>query len=288
MVSPASRRELVDWAKDGFQLTERRACRAVSVGRSMIRYASVKAPDAPLRARLHELARDRLTFGYPRLHVLLTREGWTVHRTRVYRLYREEGLSLTRTRPRRRKAAMLRPVRPTTVAANQRWAMDFMHDVLASGQKIRVFTLVDVHTRECLTLRAQRSFRGEDVASILSEVGGARAALPEVIQVDNGTEFTSTALDHWAYWNHVQLDCSRPAKPVDNCIVEAFNGSLRRECVTQHWFASLTEAQLLLREWQEDYNTVRPHQSLANEPPATYAATAAGGHFTPNRLRLKN
>ncbi len=106
----------------------------------MIRYASVKAPDAPLRARLHELARDRLTFGYPRLHVLLRREGWTVNRKRVYRLYREEGLSLTRKRPRRRKAAMVRPVRPTTVAANQRWAVDFMHDVLASGQKIRVFT----------------------------------------------------------------------------------------------------------------------------------------------------
>ena len=126
------------------------------------------------------------------------------------------------------------------------------------------------------------------LATILSEVGEARAALPDVIQVDNWTEFTSTALDHWAYWNRVQLDFSRPAKPVDNCIVEAFNGSLRRECLTQHWFASLTEAQLVLREWQDDYNTVRPHQSLANEPPATYAATAAGGHFTPSRLRLKN
>jgi putative transposase len=227
MVSPASRRELVDWATTAFQLTERRACRAVVVARSLIRYASARAPDAPLRARLHELARDRLTFGSPRLHVLLRREGWAVNRTRVYRLYREEGLSLTRTRPRRRKAAMVRPVRPTTVAANQRWAMDCMHDVLASGQQIRVFTLVDVHPRECLTLRAQRSFRGEDVASILSEVGTSRAALPDVMHVDNGTEVTSLALDHWAYWNRVQLDFSRPAKPADNCIVEAFNGSLK-------------------------------------------------------------
>ena len=125
--------------------------------------------------------------------------------------------------------------------------MDFMHDVLSTGQKIRVFTLVDVHTRECLTLRVQTSFRGEDVARILSDVGEQRHTLPEVIQVDNGAEFTSNALDHWAYWNSVQLDFSRPAKPVDNCIVEAFNGSLRRECLSLHWFASLQEAQGVCR-----------------------------------------
>jgi hypothetical protein len=97
-----------------------------------------------------------------------------------------------------------------------------MHVVLASGQKIRVFTLVRPHPQE-LDLRVQRSFRGEDVASILSEIGEAHAALPDVTQEDNGTQFTSTALDHWPYWNRVQLDFSRPAKPVDNCIVPAFD-----------------------------------------------------------------
>jgi putative transposase len=211
-----------------------------------------------------------------------------VNHKRIDRLYREEGLSLTRKRPRRRKSAAVRPPREITTAANQRWAMDFMHDVLASGQKIRVFTLVDVHTRECLTLRAQTSFRGEDVARILSDVGEERRKLPEVIQVDNGTEFTSNALDHWAYWNRVQLDFSRPAKPVDNCIVEAFNGSLRRECLSLHWFASVQEAQVLLNDWRTDYNNVRPHSSLANDTPAKYAATATGGHYIPSRSRLKN
>jgi len=288
MVSPAQRRELVGWAKDCFQLTERRACRAVAVHRAMIRYESVRPSQEPLRARLHELARDRISFGYLRLHVMLRREGWMVNHKRIDRLYREEGLSLTRKRPRRRKSAAVRPPREITTAANQRWAMDFMHDVLASGQKIRVFTLVDVHTRECLTLRAQTSFRGEDVARILSDVGEERRKLPEVIQVDNGTEFTSNALDHWAYWNRVQLDFSRPAKPVDNCIVEAFNGSLRRECLSLHWFASVQEAQVLLNDWRTDYNNVRPHSSLANDTPAKYAATATGGHYIPSRSRLKN
>lgn len=153
-----------------------------------------------------------------------------------------------------------------------------------TGQKIRVFTLVDVHTRECLTLRAQAAFRGEDVARILSDVGEQRHTLPEVIQVDNGTEFTSNALDHWAYWNRVQLDFSRPAKPVDNCIVEAFNGSLRRECLSLHWFASLQEAQMLLNDWRADYNNVRPHSSLANDTPAEYAKTATGGKLHPEPL----
>ena len=287
MVSPAARRELVAWAREAYQLPERRACRAVVEHRAMIRYRSVKPSQAPLRERLHALAKDRLSYGYQRLHVLLRREGWVVNHKRVYRLYREEGLGLMRKRPRRRKMATTRPVRALTTGANERWAMDFMHDVLASGQKIRVVTLVDVHTRECLTLVAQPRFRGADVARILTTVGEQRGRLPGVIHVDNGTEFTSHALDHWAYWHQVQLDFSRPAKPVDNCVVEAFNGSLRRECLSQHWFATLHEAQALLNAWREDYNFVRPHRSLAYDTPAQFAASASGGAFLPNPRRLR-
>jgi putative transposase len=182
--------------------------------------------------------------------------------------------------------AVTRPVREITTAANERWAMDFMYDVLATVQKIRIFTLVDVHTRECLTLIAQPTFRGEDVARILTTVRRERGSGASVIQVDNGTEFTSHALDQWAYEQHVRLDFSRPAKPVDNCVVEAFNGSLRRECLSQHWFATLTETQTLLNLWREDYNLLRPHKGLAYQTPAAFAASERGGHFTPNHQRL--
>ena len=106
--------------------------------------------------------------------------------------------------------------------------MDFMHDTLADGRLVRVLTLIDSHTRECLALVAQPRFRGEDVARMLQDVGAQRGR-PRWITVDNGTEFTSRALDAWAYWNHVALDFSRPGKPGDNCLIEAFNGSLRRE-----------------------------------------------------------
>ena len=204
------------------------------------------------------------------MHVLLRRDGLTVNYKKVHRLYVQEGLQLKPRRRRRRRAATRRLHPPPVTAVDQRWAMDFMHDVLATGTKVRVFTLVDVWSRECLALRVASRFSGSEVAALLAEVGTARGTLPPVIQCDNGTEFTSTALDHWAYWNKVQLDFSRPGKPVDNSICEAFNGSLRRECLSQHWFASLEEAEAVLSAWQLEYNNHRPHSSLGLIPPARF------------------
>jgi putative transposase len=193
-----------------------------------------------------------------------------VNYKKVHRLYVEEGLQLKPRRRRRRRAATQRMHRAEVTGRNQRWAMDFMHDVLLTGAKVRVFTLVDVWRRECVALRVASKVAGSDVAAILAEVQGERGALPAVIQCDNGTEFTSTALDHWAYWNRVQLDFSRPGKPVDNSVCEAFNGSLRRECLTRHWFASLAEARVVLSSWREVYNNHRPHTSLGLESPAVF------------------
>lgn len=142
--------------------------------------------------------------------------------------------------------------------------------------------LIDSHTRECLALVAGARLGGADVASMLSQVGAWRG-LPGRITVDNGTEFTSRALDAWAYWNRVRLDFSRPGKPGDNCLIEAFNGSVRRECLSQHWLASIREAQQILEAWRVEYNTVRPHRSLADRSPADLAR---GGHFIPGPNRV--
>ncbi len=132
----------------------------------------------------------RLGYGYNRLHILLYREGWTVNHKRVYRLYGEEGLALKRRRPKRRKSAATRVARPATTAANERWAMDFVHGTLAGGGSIRVLGVLDVHTCECVALVAARCFRGEGVARVLSQAGDGRGP-PRTIQVDNGTECTS-------------------------------------------------------------------------------------------------
>jgi putative transposase len=147
--------------------------------------------------------------------------------------------------------------------------MDFMHDALATGEKIRVLTVVDVLTRECLALEARRSFRGPDVVEVLSRLGGYRG-FPEVIQCDQGTEFTSMAMDHWAWRHKVQIDFSRPGKPGDNAINETFNGSVRRECLSQYYFLNLGEARRVLQGWQEEYNNDRPHSSLDQIPPAQF------------------
>jgi putative transposase len=157
--------------------------------------------------------------------------------------------------------------------------MDFMHDALATGRTLRIFTLLDVFTRECLALVPATGFTGAGVSQILADVAGERP-LPQRIWVDNGTEFTSKALDAWAYWNRVKLDFSRPGRPGDNAHIEAFNSLVRRECLSQHWFRSLEEAEGVLEAWKEDYNHDRPHGSLRQMTPARYRA---GVICTPNR-----
>jgi putative transposase len=240
--------------------------------RSSYRYVSRRPTQEPLRQRLRELAAARVHAGYQQLHVYLRREGWQVNHKRILRLYREEGLSLRRRKPRRRRSAAQRIGRPLPAAANELWAMDFMHDTLADGTTLRVLTAIDVHTRECIALVPGKTFSGAEVAAVLREAGRERRALPVRIQVDNGSEFTSKSLDAWAYWNRLELDFSRPGRPGDNAHIEAFNSIVRRECLSQHWFSNLEEARGILGRWKTEYNHERPHGSLGREVPARYRA----------------
>ena len=152
--------------------------------------------------------------------------------------------------------------------------MDFMHDMLADGRTVRVFTLIDAYTRECLALVAAPHFRGADVALVLSAVVAERGT-PSIIQCDQGTEFTSMAVDQWAYWNNLQLDFSRRGRPGDNAVCDAFNGSVRRECLSQAYFLTLDDLRATLATWKDDYNNARPHSSLNNLAPAHFRATAS-------------
>lgn len=285
MVSPAQRRDAMRWAQAAYQVSERRACRALAVERSVLRYQSCRDPDLALRGRLRELAQARPAFGHKRIHVLIRRDGRPVNHKKTHRLYKAEGLQLKPRRPRRRRAVTMRQGDPVVLAPNTRWAMDFMYDTLADRSPIRLFTLVDVCTREFVALHVARSFSGTDVAALLTQAGQRRGKLPEVVQCDQGTEFTAIALDRWAYWNQVRLDFSRPGKPVDNCVCEAFNGSVRRECLSQHWFASIAEATMILEAWQQDYNNYRPHTTLGLQPPAEYRRA---GIFEPRFIRARN
>jgi putative transposase len=234
--------------------------------RKLTHYRGKRRPQAVLSKRIKEIAETRVRYGYRRIHVLLRREGWRVNAKRVWRLYREMGLQLRNKAPKRRVQAKLREGRCGAVAANEVWAMDFVHDQLFDGRKIRVLTIVDIFTRLSPAIDARQSYRGADVVATLERAVG-EVGLPKTIRVDNGPEFVSKELDLWAFMRGVTLDYSRPGKPTDNAYIESFNGKFRAECLNASWFLTLDEARRKCEAWRRDYNDVRPHSSLGGKTP---------------------
>ena len=198
------------------------------------------------------------------MYYILRRDGWSVNMKKVYRLYRELGLQLRNKTPKRRVKAKLREDRAPAIRPNDVWAMDFVHDQLATGRKLRILTVVDTRF----------SYRGADVVAALDracrEIG-----YPKTIRVDNGSEFISRDMDLWAYQRGVILDFSRPGKPTDNAFIEAFNSKLHSECLNAHWFLSLQDACEKLEAWRRHYNEERPHSAIGNIPPIMLANSAS-------------
>ncbi len=274
-MTPARRREVVAGLRVTYHVSERRACRALGFPRSSQRYQSRRDPQDDLRVRLRDLAAARVRYGYRRLHVLLRREGWKVNHKRVYRLYTEEGLTVRRKKPRRHVSSRPRGARPAAEAADQVWAMDFMSDALSDGRKIRLLTVLDLYTRECLAIRVDLRFTGDRVVRVLEGLAADRRA-PAAIRTDNGPEFTGQSLDLWAYFNGVTLDFSEPATPTDNAFIESFNGRFREECLDLHWFTCVEDARSKTGAWRVHYNRDRPHSALGNLAPGEFAKSKAG------------
>jgi putative transposase len=270
------RRELAEWAQEAHHLSQRRAAGLIPVNRATVRYQHHRDPQDALRVRLRELAGSRVRYGYRRLTVMLKREGWEVNAKRIYRLYTEEGL-IVRTKRRKERAQRQRVAQGAAMHRNEKWSMDFVAQRLADGRWIRVLTVVDQYTRECLTLSADVALSGEKVAVALNQIVASRGA-PKSITVDNGTEFASKAMEHWAYINGVHLDFIRPGRPVENSYIESFNGRLRDECLNVEVFFTLTDARRKLAIWLDDYNYYRPHSALADRTPAEFAAICSGGN----------
>lgn len=247
-------------------MSERRACSLASIQRSSLRYQPLADRNVELRARLKVLAEQRRRFGYRRLHVLLTREGWKVNHKRVQRLYGLERLSL-RGRHRKRLKSSVRLVLAKATRPNQHWTMDFVHDRTIDGRRVRVLTIIDQFTRYALPLAVRRSFPGFAVAAWLEQLSQEHG-VPELISIDNGTEFTSRVFDAWAHRRGVKLPFIAPGQPVQNAYIESFNGRLRDECLNENAFASLEEAQGVIERWRDDYNRVRPHSALGNRTPS--------------------
>jgi len=240
----------------------------MGLARSTYHYHPQERDDARLVKALHHLAHQRRRWGYRRLLVLLRRQGWTDNHKRVYRIYRQEHLQVPARRKRRTaKGRGQQPEIPLRI--HQRWSMDFMSDQLANGRRFRVLNILDDFSRLCLATQADVSLPGMRVCRVLDHLI-EQYGKPESILMDNGPEFTGKVLDEWAYEHRIRLDFIAPGKPMQNAYIESFNGKLRDECLNEHWFASLIDAQDILDFWRTDYNTQRPHSSLNDLTPTQF------------------
>lgn len=262
----ARRRALIDEVQRVWKVSIRKACSALRIERSLYTYKQKRGEQAALSLRIKEICETRVRYGYRRVHVLLRRERWEINMKRTRRLYNELGLQLRNKTPKRRVKAKLRQDRQEITHSNQVWAMDFVHDQLATGKKLRILTIVDTHSRYSPATDPRFSYHGEDVVQTLERVC-RQIGYPKTIRVDNGSEFISKDLDLWAYMNAVILDFSRPGKPTDNAYIESFNGKFRADCLNQHWFMTLDDARQKMEDWRVDYNEVRPHSAIGNKSP---------------------
>ena len=218
-----------------------------------------------------KLARQKPRYGYRRLHAMLERRGANsgqpLNVKRVYRLYLEEGLSVRRKK--RKRLVRERAAEPRLTGPNQEWAMDFVADGLANGRMVRILTVVDAYTRECLALEADFSFGSGRVTRVLEHVIAERGR-PENVRSDNGPEFTSRHMIGWAEQWKAGLINIEPGKPMQNGHVESFNGRLRDECLNTSWFRTLNDVRETLANWRREYNCERPHSSLDYRRPEKF------------------
>lgn len=249
--------------------SERRACGLVMLAVSTYRYETRRS-DEPLRTKLVQLAREKPRFGYRRLQVLLRRSGEWVNHKRLHRVYREAGLSLRRKK-RKHYVRVGQPLR-TWTAANQEWALDFVHDAVECGRRIRVLSVVDAYTRECLALEVDTSFASRRMTRVLDAIVAERGQ-PKAIRCDNGPELTSRHFLAWCVERQIELIHIQPGKPTQNPHVESFHGRLREECLAVSWFQNLFDARRKIAAWQKEYNEERPHSSLGYRTPKEFATS---------------
>lgn len=253
-----------------FHVSERRVCRAIGQARSTQRY-KVKVPDdePPLVRRMIELATRYGRYGYRRITALLKREGFRVNHKRIERLWRREGLKVPQKQPKRKRlwlndgsCVRLRPQFKDHV-----WSYDFVATRTEDSRPIRMLTVIDEYSRECLAIKVARRLKSQEVLEQLGHLFIYRG-LPGFIRSDNGPEFTAKAVRSWLERLNVQTLFIEPGSPWENGYNESFNGKLRDELLNGEIFTTLLEAQVLIEEWRQEYNQFRPHSALGYRPPA--------------------
>jgi putative transposase len=251
-------------------VSERRACQICNQVRKTQRHnPDIKDEEVRLTERIIELATQYGRYGYRRITALLRNEGWEVNHKRVERIWRKEGLKVPKKQPKRKRLWLndgscirLRPEYKDHV-----WSYDFVMDRTANGRTFKILTIIDEYTRECLGLLVKRHITSQEVIDKLFELFILRG-IPEHIRSDNGPEFTAKAIRKWLGRVGVKTLYIEPGSPWENGYIESFNGKLRDELLNREIFTTLKEARVLIEQWRQEYNHIRPHSSLGYQPPA--------------------
>lgn len=256
----------------GHSLSIRRTCGLLGLEESTWYYRGRKQrDDSVLREKITAICQKKVRYGRPRViwHIREVEQMSDNHK-RIARVYRELGLQVNKRPKGRSRRTGLRLVLDKPVSPGEIWAMDFVSDQLSTGRRFRCLTMTDLYTHESPVIEVDVSLTGMRVSQVLDRLKENRG-LPKMIICDNGTEFTSKAMDQWAHANQVELKFIEPGKPNQNCYCESFNSRLRDECLNTQWFASLSEARSYIESWRKEFNEERPHSSLKMKTPKQFA-----------------
>lgn len=253
-----------------YSISERRDCKIVGQNRSTQRYQEKKRPDEDILTGLFvELATEYGRYGYRMVTGVLRLEGYRINPKRVYRIWRALGLKVPAKQPKRSRLWTNSGscIRLRAEKKNHVWSYDFMETRTSRGQKIKILNVIDEYTRECLISYPAPRIRSKDVMNVLRKLFLTHGT-PQYIRSDNGSEFIAKKLREWLAMMEVSPVYILPGSPWENGFCESFNGTMANELLKVEVFHSLFEAEVLIKSWVKEYNTIRPHSALGYRPPA--------------------
>jgi len=263
------KREAVMHISNYFGASERKSCQLVQINRTTYRYKRKPKNDNLIKEKIEKILENNSMYGLSMIHLKLRQDKILINHKRTERIYKEMDLALKQRKRRKKVTSEERTTVEHSEKPGKVWAMDFIHDSVAEGKRLKVLTVIDPATNVSPVLEAAFSMSGKDVSEVLDRIC-ENAKFPEYLKCDNGPEFRSKELDQWCYKNNVKIIFSRPGKPTDNCHIESFNGTFRNECLNSHYFKNLTEARDLINSWWIEYNERRPQKRLKGMTPREY------------------
>lgn len=268
-MSLPERRRCVTYLRNEYQVSERHACQAVQMNRASYRYAGQRTVIDDKHHHVVVLSNRYPYWGYRKIYDLMRRQALAISRERVRLIRRREGLQVSQKRRKRRLLGQTTQWINRAQYPNHVWSYDFVFDQTDDSRQLKCLTVVDEFTRQGLTIQVARSMTGGDVVTVLERLF-AEHGKPSCIRSDNGTELVSRKVQKWLAMRHVDTHYIDPGSPWQNGYCESFNSILRMTCLDRCLFMSMAEARVVINDWLEEYNQIRPHGSLKGDTPAQF------------------